>query len=552
MFRKHQKDTLRACTDIIAGGSFRQIILNATPGSGKSAIPVIATKLIDAGLADALCWIVPRTALQDQGERNFIDPFFRLMVNHGHVIRSSTNETNPCRDFSGFVTTYQALSQDDKNTVVKEFKLRRYILVLDEFHHIEDGGIWHKALMPLMENAAYLVLMTGTLARGDEKKIAFIPYREVGSKLIPHITYSPDIRYIHYSRTDALAEQAILPLKFMLSDGMVRWQETSGFTRTMALSDTHPKASKALFSALDTEFADELLSEGLAHWIDYKRNHPRSKTLIVTANYKHAKRFSKFLKEKGISHDIATSHESIKAHKAIKKFKTPKLDVLVTIAMAYEGLDVPEITHIVSLTHIRSTPWIEQMIARAVRIDRQAGPYESQQGFIFAPDDVLFRKVVESIKAEQLALAKIPEEKGKRSGDGDGLSLPTAIPLSSRMTDRREFDFGVFNNIPMTVKESEEDILSKIETHIRAFANRNYYKPARLNGEIKRAFNGKPRREMTLRELKDVLQYVKRTYPLPEDNKIIQFEKKEDVSHPRGSGRRVPTKAVPWQTKLFI
>ena len=47
-----------------------------------------------------------------------------------------------------------------------------------------------------------------------------------------------------------------------------------------------------------------------------------------------------------------------------------KLDVLVTVAMAYEGLDIPAVSHLICLTRIRSTPWIEQMTARANRIDR--------------------------------------------------------------------------------------------------------------------------------------------------------------------------------------
>ena len=37
--------------------------------------------------------------------------------------------------------------------------------------------------------------------------------------------------------------------------------------------------------------------------------------------------------------------------------------------MAYEGLDVPEVAVVAALTHIRSRPWLEQMVARATRVD---------------------------------------------------------------------------------------------------------------------------------------------------------------------------------------
>jgi type I site-specific restriction endonuclease len=47
--------------------------------------------------------------------------------------------------------------------------------------------------------------------------------------------------------------------------------------------------------------------------------------------------------------------------------------LLVTIAMAYEYLDVPEVAVVATLTEIQSRPWLEQIIARATRIDPHAG-----------------------------------------------------------------------------------------------------------------------------------------------------------------------------------
>jgi len=41
--------------------------------------------------------------------------------------------------------------------------------------------------------------------------------------------------------------------------------------------------------------------------------------------------------------------------------------ILVTVAMAYEGLDAPEVAVVAALTHIRSQPWLEQMTARNAR-----------------------------------------------------------------------------------------------------------------------------------------------------------------------------------------
>ena len=53
--RKHQGEFLKAIDNIVCGDPTDTIIVSACPGSGKSAIPIIAGKLITSGLADALC-----------------------------------------------------------------------------------------------------------------------------------------------------------------------------------------------------------------------------------------------------------------------------------------------------------------------------------------------------------------------------------------------------------------------------------------------------------------------------------------------------------------
>ena len=198
MKRSHQIETEKIVDDIISGSGIRNIIMHATTGGGKSAIPMIAGKLIAAGFADRICWVVPRSALQHQGESNFVDPFFRNLFDHTMIIRSSTNEDNPSRGLSGFVTTYQAVGIDEARTVLFDMLRRRYILILDEFHHLEKDGTWHQAIKPLYDAAAYRVLMTGTLERGDRQKIAFMPYRDTTQGPVPDLQDTGDTAIVEY------------------------------------------------------------------------------------------------------------------------------------------------------------------------------------------------------------------------------------------------------------------------------------------------------------------------------------------------------------------
>ena len=224
--------------------------------------------------------------------------------------------------------------------------------------------------------------------------------------------------------------------------------------------------------------------------------------------------------------------------------------------MFYEGFDCKQVSHIISLTHIRSKPWLEQMFARAVRIDPDAGPYETQYGYIFAPDDPLFRKVVAKIQAEQTPFIKKQIQRYSQSllFDGDGNepreegsnNIYGIIPIGSALTNGREITLGqqfeqpVFT--PETPSEIEADLRDKIESHVRQFSFINPYNPKRLNAEIKRFFN-KTRAVMTSNELEAVLAHVKRAYPLNGDGHYPAY----DQAKPRGGGVRVPTKAMPWK-----
>lgn len=533
--RKHQSDFARTTDGIICGSGVRTIVAHVTPGGGKSTLPIQAGRLITSGLADRICWICPRASLQDQAERNFIDPFFRHLFRHYMDIRSSTNEMNPCRGTRGFVTTYQAAAVDDQKTMLADFSWHRYILVLDEFHHLAADGDWTEPIRELYDRAAFRVLMTGTMARGDERRIAFVPYRSVFSNyesFIPDFSGSENTHLITYTRSDALADRAIIPLEFHFADGVSEWQKPTGKVVHARLSTGRADASQALYTALKTEYAQELLAKGIGHWQEHRQKVNRNASLlVVAASIESAKEYTHQLQMKGLRAEIATSDDTPEAVRQIKALKGGKLKVLVTVAMAYEGLDVPSISHIICLTNVRSMPWIEQMVARAVRIDPQAGPYETQKGYIFAPADRMFVELARKIEADQCeAVARQKTEAGCRppANEGGGPERPRITPLSSRLlhgADQPDLfgyaspnsGFQQFLNSenPKTQREIETELREAIDSHVRAWSRAYGYLPALLNRRIVGQF-GKSREVMTVRELERVKQWLGERWPVPE------------------------------------
>ena len=572
MQRKHQREFEGIIDGQENGSGVKVVDIIATPGAGKSSIPIQATRLIKAGLADAILWVVPRSALQNQGERGFYDPFFREMFHHNSLIRASTNDVNPCRGTNGFVTTYQAIAVDKLKTVLNEVRSKRYIIILDEPHHLEKEGIWHTAIDPIVQAGHFLIKMTGTLGRGDKKEIAYIDYK----KKRPYFKNCDESRLIIYSRIDALKEKAILPIEFHLSDGKFEWERANGDVKNInsfGRAFTPTEKSEALFTALNSEFASQLLMDCVIHWRIIKKKNPLSKLLIVTADYKQAKDVLFMLQRSiGVAAEIATSHESPEAFKAIKRFKTNKCDCLVTIAMAYEGLDVPSITHICNLTNIRSREWIEQMLARGVRIDRICGLlYGMQRCYVFAPADSRFKKVVDMIRKQQIAaieyFAKVKEDKEDDEQDDEIEEEPAEpvkrqeiIPLFSQVTDRDKFLMGIDDNdriIPdhsyeqeiKTVKEQEIGLRKKIKKHVNKFCFDNRYRHSKINHEIKKA-RGKNRDLMTLPELESLMKYVLKHYPI--NGSIETIKDIPGLSLPRGKSKRVSNKVEPWTGRSEI
>lgn len=537
--RKHQEAFSSVIDRIADGDPIRTIFCHVTPGGGKSILPIMAGRLIKSGLAERLLWVAPRLSLVDQAEREFVNPYFRAMLGHDIQIRQSTNEPDPCRGLNGFSTTYNAVGMDEGH-LIEEFKRRRYILVLDEFHHVQEDSLWHKKLSPLYTLAAYRIMMTGTLERGDESRIAFVPYRGRGKDASPYLSENEHTAVIRYTREDALREKAIIPLAFHLSDGSAEWEDRSGRKVRVSSIDkmSEEDANKAIYTALKTEFADDLLRHGLAHWQEHRRTHKTAKCVIVTSNIKEAKRHLATLATIAARYDIATSDDSDAALKVINRMKAGQLDILVSVAMVYEGLSIPEISHIICLTRIRSVPWIEQMTARANRIDPNAGPYEGQIGHIFAPADPLFKSVMARIEAEQLPICKQdgPSRYAPRGGadDGGGFRLEPApggiTPLSSTLTGKREMLLRSPLPAPeQTASKREKDLLGQIDRHIRTYAYNNRINPKRINSELFQYFE-KPRRQMTIPELERCLKHVECAYPL---------------GRIRGTGNaRVPAKAT--------
>ncbi len=474
--RRHQEEVDRLCRAIAAGAAtgLTDILAAVTPGGGKSALPVIAAArllgMVAPGharpLTERVCWVVPRDTLRRQAEEAFIDPAWRAYLGHAHAVRAAENGPDPCRGLAGYVTTYQALAAAPELHLA-EFRRHRYLLCVDELHHlpglsdldeVADAGedtAWSRALLPLLETAGLRLLMTGTLERADRRPILWLPYRHdrLARRLRRVDLAAPGWAVVGYNRREALAERAIVPVRFGALDGEAEWLSAGERLAAASFADAGDRVRPMLFTALRTGYADDLLR---AAYLDCRRRRATrraelglaqgtparglGKLLVVAPDQATARRYAATLRgwlggeagEVGVALAISDERGAVER---IARFRLlPEPAILVTVGMAYEGMDAPEVKHVACLTQIRSVPWLEQMVARATRFDPLGGDYEGQTAVVYHPDDPLFRRFRRAVEADQSGRARGPRSDAQQEElpldlDPAQQEMPVRFPL---------------------------------------------------------------------------------------------------------------------------
>lgn len=503
-YRKHQGELDQTCLDIQAGLFIKKIIASVTPGGGKSKLPVILCDRLIPKYADRICWVVPRNSLKYQGEAEYIDTFMPT----DHRIRAAGNENDPSRGTSGYVTTYQAIGQKPE-AHAEEFKKHRYILFLDEPHHISEDSSWEKAIKPLVKQSILQIYASGTFSRGDGKKISFLDYRGNFVDLSGNDT----TKVINYSRSQALQDKAICPIYFKTIDGKAEWED-EGITSSATISE-YTEDGKALYTVLRTEYAMQLLKACYNDWRCSLEKFPEGKLLVVAPNIEYAKKYYSWFYSHHSGSRIATSEDTLGARENIELFKKGVIKILITVGMAYEGLSVKEINFIAALTHIRSIPWIEQMFARGNRLFPG-----KEYCTVYGPKDPRFMRAIRMIENEQMVALKpqaAAEEESEPTepGEGNGPGKPYIIPLSSSADidhvvheDKKVFSFTPSSEekfLKTEIQRIKTLILSEKKTGAKQVATRL------MNARIKMICDKKTI-DMSIDELTKVWQFLRNQY----------------------------------------
>jgi superfamily II DNA or RNA helicase len=570
--RRHQEEVDRLCRAIAAGAAgVTDILAAVTPGGGKSALPVIAAaRLLGAvppgrtrPTVERVCWVVPRDTLRRQAEEAFVDPGWRAFLGHRHAVRAADNAPDPCRGLAGYVTTYQSVAAAP-DLHLASFQRHRFLLCVDELHHLPglseldaaadaaEDTAWSRALLPLLETARLRLLMTGTLERADRRPILWLGYRRdrLATKLARVDPHAPGWALVGYDRRAALAERAIIPIRFGALDGEAEWRLGRERCAAASFAEAGDGLRPMLFTVLRTGFAEAVLKRALAACRRHRARQRRrlrlaagqaagglGKLLVVAPDQATARSYTALLQGSlGSSQAVALAiSDERDAVEWIARFRLrPQPAVLVTVGMAYEGMDAPEVSHVACLTQIRSVPWLEQMVARATRFDPHGGDYERQRAVIYHPDDPLFRRFRRAIEADQSGRARVRRRPGQAELPlEDETDLPPCRPLLQPLrSEATELRFDTVlprrragsdpalagtGGLPETPSQAEQRLRRQVGQLVAAQVIEDLEaglvgRPVgyhAYNAVLKRVF-AKPRAAMTLAELEALVAWLGR------------------------------------------
>jgi hypothetical protein len=257
----------------------------------------------------------------------------------------------------------------------------------------------------------------------------------------------------------------VLPIDFKWKDGSATYIHGSTQKSVDISKASDDEVSRVISTMLSrSEYRDDLVRMGMNDWLIFREAEYRSTAIVICQSQNMARELAKLISDEyQVQVALAISDEPDSLRTITQFRKRQRGDVLVTVGMAYEGLDAPHATHMIVLTATRSVPWLEQAFARVTRVDKDAAiPYERQWSHIYVPDDPVMRGVVATMRGEQTGAI---EERTKLERESPGERQEQIfIPLSASpgMTRYGDVDQGQFADVESAAISSLLDSMPEI------------------------------------------------------------------------------------------
>lgn len=432
--RQWQTVAVAKILDSIQTGKDR-FTLVAFPGAGKT---IVSLRVIYAwvlrGKDHIVVFVVPNRTLKNQlhedADRNGLWLSNRGIVN-GQIESGS----------HGIVLTYAKVDtsfadSDTQSQVINLCRNYKTLVVLDEVHHAGaenlNGRIkqWGESVKVAFENAAFKLVMSGTLWRSDSHTIPFVQY--VDNQSVASGEYGFTYGYGDLLRDTAQAllnndadNLSVRPLKFISMGGETEFLYGADNLR-VDLNELLERefVSPALRSALDPNVGTwfrNWFKEADKNLLYIRGNSdaafPDAAGLVIASSKYHAEEYATIIEEMTGERPFVVHYEQDEPQEDIKRFKTqqdengkpiPTPRWIVSVNMISEGTDIPRLAILFYATIVREKLYFYQAIGRVVRWYKN-GP-RRQLGLVYMPFIKPLTTFAEEIKQQMIHVITEHEE----------------------------------------------------------------------------------------------------------------------------------------------
>lgn len=320
-----------------AQGRFKSLLVAAT-GTGKTVMAAFDYKRLCAreGGQPRLLFVAHRKEILQQALNTY-----RQVLRDGNFGELLTGQHDPAQYSHVFSTVQSALSRN----LVKQFGADHWrVVVIDECHHMAANSF---VQFVTDIEPKYLLGLTATPERQDNKNIfLYFDMRPDGSP-------AAQLRLWH-----ALDQQLLAPFEYYaIDDGMdyrnIPWQQSNEVSVLDSVLTGNRVRAQAIVSA----------------WLGLVSDIVSCRALAFCVSIRHAQFMTEMFNRAGIKAALITGEAtSTERQELPRKLDRREINVLVTVDLYNEGIDLPFVDTLLLLRPTQSSTLFQQQIGRGLRL----------------------------------------------------------------------------------------------------------------------------------------------------------------------------------------
>ena len=406
-------------------GPDAKTLIAASPGAGKTWFSVVAAQqaIKDFGI-DLVVVVSPSVSIKEQWRETFQNAGIKAHARaDNEALRFRIDQgINPTEDWRAICVTYSQLSRDAE-LFVEVARRKRVLLIADEVHHADDKECYGRALEQLSEFVQLRLALSGTPFNSTGGALAMCPSIEDLDETGRAIRRAKPL--FTYSYGDAIRHRACRPAEFIkvIGSGISTFKSLANNTTWQKVIDlAHANKTDSIGPLLDPDgaFFIKMATDALSALSDMKQVDTKAGMLVVAKDKAHGARICALIESLCAKNAAWSKYQTLeiyndteKAHERIKQLDRDSTDIVVTVRMISEGVDVKRLRVGLYATDYRTRMFFIQFVGRFIRWEDRLDDAQHARVVIPAhPDLILFAREIE----QMIDQALIPEE-GEGSGE---------------------------------------------------------------------------------------------------------------------------------------